>query len=196
KDLLPTNKENAGLWSIQGTAQYGLGQLEDALVSYQTAISLNPASAAARSNYALPLFALGRYVEALNASDAAILADQTFQPGYINAANALQAMGFPDQAVVPLQQAYELDKTNMQMGLVVAAMLLDTGDYDDARDIYFEIAAAKNPPKNIHAQINDFFKTAIERGAPKTKLVNDIDAWRQKHAHDPEVFEFVKNLKV
>lgn len=147
----------------------------------------------ARNNYGSTLFVLGRYVDALNACDAAILTDETFSMAYINAAHCLAALDHMDQAAYALNSAFEQDTENAELGVRVAELLADIEEYDMARDVFFQVASLPDAPQDIHAKIAAFFadaKTKIDR----TIVLKDVETWRGQFIKNPDVFRLAADL--
>ena len=194
KMLLLQEQEESALYVVKGYAEYGLGNFTQALDDFETAISLNPDDINARTNYALALFELGRYVDGLNAADSALFLDDTFAAAYVNGAHCLAALGHIDMAIEYVQAAIN---TNAQDGDIVAhaaTILNDLDAYEAARDAFMRAASLPTPPEGIHAKIADFFEESRQKGVDRGQISRDIDAWRTTFANNPEVFELVSRL--
>lgn len=192
--LIKQDDQESTLYVLQGNALYGLGRLEESAEAYHQGIFVNPNDVNARSNYGSVLFALGRYVDALNACDAALAIDPSFGAAYVNAANCLFAMGHVDLAVFAATQAFSTNEKDPLLGTGVAALLFDFGEYNLARDTYFQVARLPDAPADIHRQIAAFFKNARDNGIDRTLILKDIDAWRKNFQKDPEVFRLAADI--
>lgn len=193
-NYIQQDKSEASLYVLRGNAQYGLGQIEQSVESYATACILNPLDAGARTNYASALYALGSYLDAVNACEAASYADDTFVPAYINAAHCYAAMGHMDHAIFNLQRALEFAPDDSQIGTTVADMLSEFGEYEMARDTYFQVASMQGAPIDIHERIASFFTTAKNNGIARTQVLNDVDIWRRKFFKNPDVFRLASTI--
>ncbi len=192
---LASEQNESSLYVVRGNALFGLGRFEEALKAYEEAIKIDTFDVQARTNYGSTLFSLGRYVDALNACDAAILTDEEFAPAYINAAHCLTALGHEDDAVYALSQAYSLNKEDMELGRTVAAMAADLGEYDMARDVYFDMSGSVNAPDDLPELIHHFFVAARQNGAvDRTQVLKDVDIWRQQYGRNPAVLRLSAEL--
>lgn len=193
-NYISQDESEASLYVLRGNAQYGLGQLEEAAESYATACVLNPLYAGARANYASALYALGSYLDSVNACEAALYADDTFVPAYINAAHCYAAMGHMDHAVYNLQRAMEVASDDAETGATVADMLSEFGEYEMARDAYFKVAVLQGAPANIHERIANFFKTAKDNGIERTRVLTDVEDWRRRFVKNQDVFRLASTI--
>lgn len=194
KNLIIGSPEEPSLYVLQGNALNAAGRLVEALQAYETAVMMDPMNVEARSNYSGVLLNMGRYVDALNAADAAVLTDKNFAPAYVNAGNCLIAMGHPDHAAYALAKAFELDASDPKIGVKVAELYFANGEYERARDIYFELARLPDIDSEVHDLIADLFRRAKEEGVTRLTLVKDVEAWRHEFATEPKVFELAKDL--
>lgn len=188
------DENEAVLYVLRGNAQYGMGQFEEAVQSYATACVLNPLDAGARTNYASALYALGSYLDSVNACEAALYADDTFVPAYMNAAQCYAAMGRMDHAVYYLQRMMEVDPDDAEIGASAADMLSEFGEYEMARDVYFNVAVLQGAPADIHERIANFFKTAKENGIEPTRVLGDVEDWRRRFSKNPDVFRLASAI--
>lgn len=185
----------ASLYVLKGNAEYGLGRFEDALKSYAKAIEFDTFDVQARCNYGSTLYTLGRYVDALNACDAAILTDESFTPAYINAAHCLVALKHEEEAIYALQQAFNLDKNNADLGRVVADMATDLEDFNVALDAYIETAQLPDAQEDIFQATYDMFvKFKNHPDVSKNEWIDGINKWRIAFPSNPEVIRLTGEL--
>ncbi len=196
QDLLAIDKGDARLWLVAGNALYGLGQLEEAAQAYETAIALMPSLVQARSNYAMALFVTGRQIDALNAAEAAIYADETFAPPYLTAAACLTALGHNGEAVAALKAGWELASADAQNAERMAEELWHLGDYAAARDIFLALAKRPKAPADVHERLAALFQEAKNKGISRVALVADIAAWRRDFGNNPAVFDLARRLEI
>lgn len=190
----PSEKNESNLFVVQGNAQYGLGRFTDAVESYATAISLDPLDIGARINYGASLFEIGQYVDGLNACQAAIALDEGNGFAYINAAHCLAALGHTDHAVYMLEQAFNTDPSDPDVGERAADLLAGMGEYELARDVYMKVAALPDAPADIHQSIAAFFQNAKSNGIDRHVILKDVDEWRKAFTTNPEVFRLAQDL--
>jgi len=91
-----------------GNVELAEGRLDDAILSYQSAILLEPGLAEAHHNLGVALRKTGRNEEALMAFDAAIRAEPILADAYFNRGVTLRLLGRKDEAVSALERALEL----------------------------------------------------------------------------------------
>lgn len=189
------NDDLSALYVLRGNALYGLGRFEEATQSYAKAIELDTFNVQARCNYGSTLLTLGRYVDALNACDAAILTDENFAPSYVNAAHCLSALNHDDEAVYALRQAFTLEPDNAELGLTVANMAAGLNDFGVALDTYMAVAGLPDSPLDIHQTIYQFLEQAkSDPDLPRADWQKGLDAWRAKFISTPEVLRLYGEL--
>ena len=95
---------SAMAWSQRGNALTGLGRYEEALISGNRAITINPNYPDAWSNRSLTLWHLGRFAEAIASTERAIELQSDSSLAWYNQARILTSLGEYEQAI----SAYEL----------------------------------------------------------------------------------------
>ena len=186
--LLAIDSEEAALWVVKGNAEYGLGNFIQAADDFARAIGLNPDDVGARSNYALVLYALGKYVDALNACDSALYIDSDCAPAYLNAAHCLEALGHGDLALEYLQRAIDKNEHDGAIIAHIADVMSDYGYYEAAKNAFMK-AARLRMPADIHERIAAFFADAKSRGIERTRIHTDVSSWRSEFERHPDVFK-------
>lgn len=185
----------ASLYVLKGNAEYGLGRFEDALKSYAKAIEFDTFDVQARCNYGTTLYTLGRYVDALNALDAAILTDGEFTPAYINVAHCLVALKHEEEAIYALQQAFNLNKNDAELGRTVADMATDLENFEVALETYIETARLPDTQEDIfEATYNMFIKFKNHPDVPQNEWHDGINKWRTAFPTNPEVIRLTSEL--
>ncbi len=115
-----------------GNAMQGLGRLDDAIDSFQKAVTLNPSSAESFLNLSDALNQAGRHGEAADMAVKCILISPEMSNAHVNFGNALLGLDSPGEAVEAYSKAARLDPGNdlawLNMGLAYAAM----GTFDAA----------------------------------------------------------------
>lgn len=185
--LLTEDSQESPLWIVKGNAEYGLGNFIQAADDFARAIGLNPDDVGARSNYALVLYALGKYVDGLNACDSALYIDSDCVPAYVNAAHCLEALGHDDLVLEYLEKAIRKNEHDGATIAYVADIMSDYGYYEAAKSAFMQ-AARLNVPSDIHERIAAFFTDAKARGIERTRIHNDVSEWRNEFERHPDVF--------
>jgi len=110
--LLALNPADAGAWMIFGNTQIGLGLPEEALVSYDRALSLAPDHAQTLANRGHALTILGRTAEALADLDRALQIAPGQAEAMVNRGNALSELQRYEEAIADYQRALAGDTGN------------------------------------------------------------------------------------
>ena len=161
----------ASLYVVRGNALFGLGRFQEALEAYGKAIELDTFDVEARCNYGSTLYSLGKYVDALNACDAAIWTAENFAPSYVNAAHCLVAMKLVEEAVkswglsitsesYPAPSTHSLtfaDESNKTRGFVAKVARGDILEKAKGADpfLYPPCLSALSRPPGIHRWMAD-----------------------------------------
>ena len=191
--LLAENSQISALWVIKGNAEYGLGNFIQAANDFSKAIGLNPDDVGARSNYALVLYTLERYVDGLNACDSALYIDDACVPAYINAAHCLEALGHGDLALEYLEKAIRKNEHDGEVIARIADVMSDYGYYEAAKNAFMQ-AARLGVPSDIHERIADFFAGARSRGIERIRIHSDVMNWRNEFERHPDIFNLTASL--
>lgn len=191
--LLAQDSRETALWVVKGNAEYGLGNFIQSADDFAKAISLNPDDIGARSNYALVLYTLGRYVDGLNACDSALYIDGDCVPAYINAAHCLEALGHGELALEYLEKAIRKNEQDANVIVQVADVMSDYGYYEAAKNALMQ-AARLNFPEDIHERIAAFFEDARSRGIERTRIHADVTSWRNEFERNSDVFNLAAPL--
>lgn len=191
--LLVENSQISALWVIKGNAEYGLGNFIQAADDFSRAIGINPDDVGARSNYALALYTLERYVDGLNACDSALYIDNTCASAYINAAHCLEALGHGDLALEYLEKVIRKNEHDGDVIARVADVMSDYGYYEAAKNAFMQ-AARLGVPSDIHERIADFFADARSRGIERIRIHNDVMNWRNEFERHPDIFNLTAPL--
>jgi tetratricopeptide (TPR) repeat protein len=113
-----------------------LGRLEEALSSYDKAISFDPNSAEAFSNRGVTLQELGRLEEALSSYDKAIILKTNFSRAYANRAVTLQKLSRFNEALNDYDEAIKLDPNNAETHFNRGNALKELERFDEALTCY------------------------------------------------------------
>jgi tetratricopeptide (TPR) repeat protein len=110
----------------RGVAWFEAGQIQQAMVDYDSAIRWNPRFSRAYNNRGSALSDLGRYDEALQDFDTAIECDPYLEDAYDNRGNALARKGQPDQALADYNRCLRLNSNR-------------PGSYNNRAAAYFQM---------------------------------------------------------
>jgi predicted O-linked N-acetylglucosamine transferase (SPINDLY family) len=142
-------RDNPAIWFNHGLVLRDLGRPQDALVSFDQALKLSPATAEIQNERANALLELGRAAQALTALDRSL----ALKPGYpgtlINRGLALMAMERPEAALADFDAALRL-QPRLPLALVNRGAALERlGRYDEAMASYSQALAID--PNDCHA---------------------------------------------
>ena len=134
--LVRKHPESAQAHARLGLALFGLGRDEEALGSYDTAVSLDPGRAVTHLARALPLARLGRDEEALAACGTAIDLDPALPDAHISRAEILAGMGRDAEALAACDRAIEMDGSLQRAHFLRGNILAGMGRGGEALDAY------------------------------------------------------------
>jgi len=106
--LLIEYPNSVSLYNIIGAANKGLGKLDEAIESYDKALSINPQYTYAFINMGIILAEQGHLDEAIASYKKALSIDPNFAEAHNNLGNALQDIGKLDEAIVSYTKAISL----------------------------------------------------------------------------------------
>ncbi|MFI3219494.1 MAG: tetratricopeptide repeat protein, partial [Methylococcales bacterium] len=116
----------------QGNELEDLNRLEDALASYDKALSINPNYARAHSNRGNVLQSLNRFEDALKSYGRALAIRPEYAEAFYNRGNALQAIKDLSAAIASYEQALRIKPYFLQALVSLGNALHDTQRYTDA----------------------------------------------------------------
>ena len=124
--LVRKHPESAQAHARLGLALSGLSRHEEALASYDRAVSLDPDRAVTHLAKALPLARLGRDEEALASCERAAYLDPSLPDAYLSKADILAGMDRADEALTACDMAVEIDgslqRAHFLRGNILAGM--------------------------------------------------------------------------
>ena len=123
-------------FSNRGNALRQLGRLDEALQSYQRAISLKANYAEALCNQAIALTGAGRWEEACTSAEQAINARPDYADAWQAHANALQALGRVVEALNSYNRAIAINAGSGELHCARGTALYRLKQYDAALDCY------------------------------------------------------------
>ncbi len=145
--------ESAGTYWYLANAYHRLGFFEDALVTYDQALKLEPQFPEAYNNRGTTLIALGRSLEALTSFDEAIVQKPDCAEAFCNKADALQQLGRFEEGVQVCEKAIELAPGFSQAWSNRGVCLQAMGHFEAAVDSYRQaVALNANYPEALSNQ--------------------------------------------
>lgn len=175
---LPLYPQSSELFFYQAEALRNLERLDEALQSYQDAILMDPNNALARSGYALAHYEKGNVVEALTAADSAILLEPEFPDPYLTAADILENIGFPEQAVFPYERAYKMIPDNYALGRHTANLFALSEEVNDCLDLLFSMLERFPNSQRLHLQTGISMLYLLSAGAKRKDLEEYVRIWQ------------------
>jgi tetratricopeptide (TPR) repeat protein/ribosomal protein L40E len=119
-------------WYGKGAALIILGRYEDALVSIDRALDINPRNEVAWLNKGNALTKMGRLLDALRSFNAAIKVNPAYEVAWNNKGNALARLGRYEEALRCYEKALELDPDYRGAWVNKGYVLAKLGRYDEA----------------------------------------------------------------
>ena len=193
QDLIEEEPNNSVFYLFRGNALRRKGMYPEAVDAFRQAIAFDPNDVLARSSYASLLFEMGDLVNALNASDAAILVEPEFSDPYLISGDILMELGFPEQAVFPYNKAYEMDE-NFDLGILVATLYAQNNMPEEAIDIFSDLLSKKPDDPVLHFRFGVALLYALQNGASAEMIKGTAKNWREKYHDKLFVQEFSQEL--
>jgi len=135
-----------------GNALASLDRVDEAMICFQKAISLNPKYANALNNYGVCLSRKGDYLKAASYFSRAIAARPKWPVVYLNLALNQHRRGFSDDAINLVEKALVLDPGNGNALNTLGSFLLEQGKKEEA--IRHFRSAVENKPNLLQARLN------------------------------------------
>jgi tetratricopeptide (TPR) repeat protein len=151
-DAIARTNPTPGALNNRGAILRALGRHDDALATYDRALTLDPKNADVLSNRANVLFDMGRPDDALACLDAAIAAHPALANAMASKANILFKLRRYDDARAANEQVLKIDPDNSRAWFGLGTLLAEFGDYDQAIAHYNRALASW--PENPDAQFN------------------------------------------
>lgn len=134
--LLNTQKKDADLLRLLGTAEYQLGNLENAVDLLEQSLAISPDQAVAHNNRGNALQDLQRFDEALSCYDAALTIAPHYAEAYCNRGSALQRLKRLDEALTSYDRALTITPDSVIAYNNRGNILLDMQRLDEALASY------------------------------------------------------------
>ena len=158
--LARKNPESAAAHARLGLALYGLGRYEEALASYDRAVSLDPARAASHLDRALPLARLGRREEAIASCGRAVKIDASLPDPHLVMADILAGMNRAAEALAACDRAIELDDSLPRAHYIRGGVLAAEARTDEALAAYDKSAELDEYNERVHVRRADLLAAA------------------------------------
>ncbi len=110
-----------------------LGRLDEAVRCYRKSLELNPDQVTPHVNLGIDLGKLGKGDEAVTELSEAVRLDPNYAEGHYQLALALMLRQLPADAVAEAWQCVRLDRQNAHYRALLARLLRQTGDVEEAR---------------------------------------------------------------
>ena len=130
--LAPVGRAQARAHNLIGQALHRLGQLKEALASFDDALACDVNFADAYGNRANMLSELGRPTEALSSFDRALALNPKSDMDWLNRGATLPGLGRPDEAIESYDRAIALEPKFPVPHINRANALCETGRVDEA----------------------------------------------------------------
>jgi tetratricopeptide (TPR) repeat protein/SAM-dependent methyltransferase len=134
----------AQIQSNYGAVLQALGRHAEALIAYDSAISIEPAYAQAHNNRGVLLGLMGLFQEAVNSYSRAVQIEVGYAQAYFNQGVALQSMGQPAAALLSYENAVAANPAHAQAHNNRSNVLQEVGRLAEALQSY-EQAIANQP---------------------------------------------------
>ena len=158
--LARKHPESAAAHARLGLALYGLGLYEEALASYDRAISLDPARAATHLDRALPLARLGRGEEALASCGRAVEIDASLPDPHLVMADILAGMNRAAEALAACDRAVKLDDSLPRAHYIRGGVLAAAARTAEALAAYDKSADLDEYNEGVHVRRADLLAAA------------------------------------
>jgi predicted O-linked N-acetylglucosamine transferase (SPINDLY family) len=116
----------------KGSAEFKIGRLEAALISFENAVAVSPDAPEPRLQRGNTLMALNRFDAALKDFDAVLDADLATVPLYIHRGNTLFALGRLDEALQSYEDGLRIEPSSVEAYIGIAAVHQKCRRYRDA----------------------------------------------------------------
>lgn len=134
---------------VQGDKHVGRGALDEAIVCFQEALSMDPDNFRVRDILGVQLCRLGRYEEGGEQFRQAIKTKETFAEAHFHLGSLLRSQGWIRESEQPLRRSLKLKPTLVEAQISLGATLYMLGEMNEARS-WFE-KALRVSPRHVEA---------------------------------------------
>jgi tetratricopeptide (TPR) repeat protein len=145
-------------WKVLGLVLGATGRKSEAIDALQTAVTLSPQDAEARSNLGVTLQELGRLDEALASYKQAIALSSDSTESHYNLGNTLKELGRLDEALASYKQAIALKPDFAEAHYNLGITLQELGRLDEALASYKQAIALKPDFAEAHRMLTSIKK--------------------------------------
>ena len=150
----------------QGSALLKGGQTEDALVEFQAAVAVDPASAQALTWVGITQNQLGHFRDAASAFQAALKIDPSSQAAHYNLGLSLARLGENKDAIREMRKVVKASPAMIDAQYNLAVLLEDEGDYKEAVSLLKAALRQRSDDEDIAIHlVNDDFKSGADHEA-------------------------------
>ncbi len=179
--------ESLILWNLMGASAAQIGQLDDAILAFEKAISIKPDYAEAYNNMGLALKDQGKVKEATEAYNKALSIKPDFADAYHNAGNILQEQGKLDEAIQAYSKALSIKPDNADAYNNMGVALKDQDNLEEAIEAYNKAVSIKPDYAEAYYNAGNVFQ---EQGM----LDKTIEAYTKALSINPDYPEAYFNL--
>jgi len=131
------------LYNISGACYAGLGQLDNAIISYEKALAIKPDYADAHNNLGNALERLGKLDAAVNSLEKALAIKPDYPDAYFNLGNTFQKLGQLNAAVNSYEKAIAIRPDYVEAHYSLGTTFQELGQLDDAVKSYQKVLQLK-----------------------------------------------------
>ena len=150
--------KDASLWNINGAANEELGRLDDALIAYKKAITINPNNPEYYNNFGTILEKKGKFEEAIKVYNKALHIRPDYAEAHYNMGNAYKGQGELEQAIESLGKALTFNPKYTQAYNNLGNILHQQGKIDEAIEMFQKaISISPNRPE-LYCNLGNSFR--------------------------------------
>ena len=120
------------IWNILGASLFQMGKLEEAVKSYQKALTLKPDYADGYNNMGVALKEQGKFDDAIEAHQTALTINPNYAEAYCNLGLSLKSQGKLNEAIDAYQKALSLKPNDAEINKNMGVALKEQGKFDEA----------------------------------------------------------------
>ena len=168
-NLALTKEQPAAFYNEKGLILEKLNDLTGAEEAYETAVQVNQYAPDSFANLGNLCLRQKKYRLAEDYYKKALALDESFLNAHHNLAVALCAQGRKAEGLEHYREALLIDKTHIPSLYNLAMVLEETGDYEEAAGLYFNILALKAQPKALEFRIESTLAALYEQNKEAQK---------------------------
>ena len=153
------------LYNISGACYAGLGQLDNAIISYEKALAIKPDYADAHNNLGNALIRLGKLDAAVNSLEKALAIKPDYPDAYFNLGNSFQKLGQLNAAVNSYEKAIAIRPDYVEAHYSLGTTFQELGQLDDAVKSYQKVRQLKPEFAEVHNNLGNVLKELDKQDA-------------------------------